>query len=96
MALIPGRKKKEDDKQRVQVEENRITGLFNFLIFLSIVAIGYTDWKVVPAGFAGLSVRIAHCPQRTGEPAGAYQSSGLRLRGSRGPLLSERLQKRFA
>ena len=48
MALIKGRKKKEDDKQRVQVEENRITGLFNFLIFLSIVAIGYTDWKVVP------------------------------------------------
>ena len=30
------------------MEENRITGLFNFLIFLSIVAIGYTDWKVVP------------------------------------------------
>lgn len=48
MALIKGRKKKEDDKQRVQVQENRITGLFNFLIFLSIVAIGYTDWKVVP------------------------------------------------
>ena len=48
MALIKGRKKKEDDKQLVQVEENRITGLFNFLIFLSIVAVGYTDWKVVP------------------------------------------------
>jgi serine phosphatase RsbU (regulator of sigma subunit) len=48
VALIKGRKKKEDDKQRVQVEENRITGLFNFLIFLSIGAIGYTDWKVVP------------------------------------------------
>jgi serine phosphatase RsbU (regulator of sigma subunit) len=48
VALIKGRKKKEDDKQRVQVEENRITGLLDFLIFLSIVAIGYTDWKVVP------------------------------------------------
>jgi serine phosphatase RsbU (regulator of sigma subunit) len=48
VALIKGRKKREDDKQLVQVEENRIAGLFNFLIFLSIVAIGYTDWKVVP------------------------------------------------
>jgi serine phosphatase RsbU (regulator of sigma subunit) len=48
VALIKSRKKKEDDKLRVQVEENRITGLFNFLIFLSIVAIGYTDWKIVP------------------------------------------------
>jgi serine phosphatase RsbU (regulator of sigma subunit) len=48
VALIKGRKKKEDDKQRVQVQENRITGLFDFLIFLFIVAIGYTDWKVVP------------------------------------------------
>jgi serine phosphatase RsbU (regulator of sigma subunit) len=48
VALIKSRKKKEDDKLLVQLEENRITGLFNFLIFLSIVAIGYTDWKIVP------------------------------------------------
>jgi serine phosphatase RsbU (regulator of sigma subunit) len=48
VALIRGRKKKEDDKQRVQVEENRISGLLNFLVILSILAVGYTDWKVVP------------------------------------------------
>jgi len=48
VALVKGRKKKEDDKQLVQVQENRITGLFNFLVLLSVAAIAYTDWRVVP------------------------------------------------
>lgn len=48
MALSKGGKTREVDKQREQVQENRITGLLNFLIFLSIAAVGYTDWRVVP------------------------------------------------
>jgi serine phosphatase RsbU (regulator of sigma subunit) len=36
-------KKKQEDGQ-----ENRIRGLFNFLVFLSIAAVAYTDWRVVP------------------------------------------------
>jgi serine phosphatase RsbU (regulator of sigma subunit) len=48
VAPIKGRKKKDDDKQLEQVQEQRINGLFNFLVFLSIAAIAYTDWRVVP------------------------------------------------
>ncbi|MGC2401448.1 MAG: SpoIIE family protein phosphatase [Acidobacteriaceae bacterium] len=48
MALIPGRKKKVDDELRVKTQEGRIAGVFNFLVFLSVAAIAYTDWKVVP------------------------------------------------
>ncbi len=47
MALIRGRKKKEDDKQRVKLEEMRITGWLNFVVFLAMAAVAYTDSVVV-------------------------------------------------
>jgi serine phosphatase RsbU (regulator of sigma subunit) len=40
--------KNRNDKRHLQIEEYRITGLLNFVIFLSIAAVGYTDWIVVP------------------------------------------------
>jgi sigma-B regulation protein RsbU (phosphoserine phosphatase) len=40
--------KNSTDKRLLQIEEHRITGLLNFVIFLSIAAVGYTDWIVVP------------------------------------------------
>jgi serine phosphatase RsbU (regulator of sigma subunit) len=40
--------KNSNDKRHLQIEEHRITGLLNFVIFLSIAAVGYTDWIVVP------------------------------------------------
>ena len=48
MALIQGRKKKEDDKQRVKLEEIRITGWLNFVVLLAMASVAYTDWVVVP------------------------------------------------
>ena len=48
MALIQGRKKKEDDKQRVKLEEMRITGWLNFVVLLAMASVAYTDWVVVP------------------------------------------------
>jgi serine phosphatase RsbU (regulator of sigma subunit) len=47
VALIPGRKKKEDDKQRVKLEEIRITGWLNFVVLLAMAAVAYTDSVVV-------------------------------------------------
>jgi serine phosphatase RsbU (regulator of sigma subunit) len=47
VALIRGRKKKEDDKQRVKLEEIRITGWLNFVVFLAMAAVAYTDSVVV-------------------------------------------------
>jgi serine phosphatase RsbU (regulator of sigma subunit) len=43
-----GRKSGKDDGLRVQAQESRIKGLFNFLIVVSVAAVAYTDWKVVP------------------------------------------------
>ena len=40
--------KKTDDARRIQVEENRTAGLMNFVVFLAIAAVAYTDWRVVP------------------------------------------------
>jgi serine phosphatase RsbU (regulator of sigma subunit) len=48
MAPLKGSKKPADAKQQIRTEENRITGLLNFVIFLSIAAVAYTDWIVVP------------------------------------------------
>ena len=48
MALMKGNKKRDNAKQQIRIEENRITGLLNFVIFLSIAAVAYTDWIVVP------------------------------------------------
>jgi serine phosphatase RsbU (regulator of sigma subunit) len=47
VALMNGGKKK-DDLQQFRMEENRIAGLLNFVILLSVAAVGYTDWIVVP------------------------------------------------
>ena len=47
MTLIRGRKKKEDDKQRVKLEEIRITGWLNFVVLLAMAAVAYTDSVVV-------------------------------------------------
>lgn len=41
-------KKRDQEEQRVRVEENRITGLLNFVVFLAIAAVAYTDWIVSP------------------------------------------------
>jgi len=41
-------KKKYDYKRHIRLEEYRIAGWLNFVIFLSIAVIGYTDWRVVP------------------------------------------------
>jgi serine phosphatase RsbU (regulator of sigma subunit) len=41
-------KKRDQEEQRVRVEETRITGLLNFVLFLSMAAVAYTDWIVVP------------------------------------------------
>jgi serine phosphatase RsbU (regulator of sigma subunit) len=42
---MPGKKSKDG---LVLSEENRVTGLLNFVVFLAIAAVGYTDWIVVP------------------------------------------------
>ena len=39
---------KSDDKRRVETEETWITGSLNFVVFLAIAAVAYTDWIVVP------------------------------------------------
>jgi serine phosphatase RsbU (regulator of sigma subunit) len=36
------------DKRHVETEENWITGSLNFVVFLAIAAVAYTDWIVVP------------------------------------------------
>jgi serine phosphatase RsbU (regulator of sigma subunit) len=41
-------KKTDDGEHHIRIEENRIAGLLNFVIFLSIAAVGYTDWMVAP------------------------------------------------
>lgn len=45
---MKGDKKRNRDQQRFKTEENRITGLLNFLVLLAIASIAYTDWRVVP------------------------------------------------
>jgi serine phosphatase RsbU (regulator of sigma subunit) len=37
-----------DGKRRVDTEENWITGSLNFVVFLAMAAVAYTDWMVVP------------------------------------------------
>jgi sigma-B regulation protein RsbU (phosphoserine phosphatase) len=45
---MKGKQKRNEDKQRVRVEESRITGWLNFVVFLAIAAVAYTDWIVAP------------------------------------------------
>jgi serine phosphatase RsbU (regulator of sigma subunit) len=45
---MKGKQKRDEEKRRVQVEETRITGMLNFVVFLAIAAVAYTDWVVVP------------------------------------------------
>jgi serine phosphatase RsbU (regulator of sigma subunit) len=40
--------KRGEDQQHLRTEENRIAGMLNFIILLSVAAIAYTDWIVVP------------------------------------------------
>jgi len=40
--------KRGDDQRHLRTEENRIAGMLNFIILLSVAAVGYTDWIVVP------------------------------------------------
>ena len=39
---------KKRDMRHVDTEENWITGSLNFVVFLAIAAVAYTDWMVVP------------------------------------------------
>jgi len=48
MAFMKGNGKRGDDQGQLRTEENRIAGMLNFLVFLCIAAVGYTDWVVVP------------------------------------------------
>jgi serine phosphatase RsbU (regulator of sigma subunit) len=41
------RNRSSDNKLLFEREENRITGLLNFVVLLAIAAVGYTDWVVV-------------------------------------------------
>jgi serine phosphatase RsbU (regulator of sigma subunit) len=45
---MKGKQKRDEEKQRVQVEETRITGMLNFVVFLAVAAVAYTDWIVIP------------------------------------------------
>jgi serine phosphatase RsbU (regulator of sigma subunit) len=45
---MKGKQKRDEEKKRVQVAETRITGMLNFVVFLAIAAVAYTDWVVVP------------------------------------------------
>jgi serine phosphatase RsbU (regulator of sigma subunit) len=40
--------KRDGDKRQVKAEETWITGSLNFVVFLAIAAVAYTDWIVVP------------------------------------------------
>jgi serine phosphatase RsbU (regulator of sigma subunit) len=42
------RMKKTDYARRIRREENRTAGLMNFVVFLAIAAVAYTDWIVAP------------------------------------------------
>jgi K+-sensing histidine kinase KdpD len=48
MALMKGTGKRSDDQRQFRTQENRIAGMLNFLVLLSVAAVGYTDWMVVP------------------------------------------------
>ena len=45
---MKGNGKRVDDQGQLRTEENRIAGMLNFIILLSVATIGYTDWIVVP------------------------------------------------
>lgn len=47
MALFRSKKDGDDHKRYERIEETRITGLLNFVLFLAIAAVAYTDWIVV-------------------------------------------------
>ncbi len=45
---MKGKQKRDEEEKRVQVEETRITGMLNFVVFLAVAAVAYTDWIVIP------------------------------------------------
>jgi serine phosphatase RsbU (regulator of sigma subunit) len=48
MAIMKSKQGRGDDKRHVDTEESWIAGSLNFLVFLAIAAVAYTDWIVVP------------------------------------------------
>jgi serine phosphatase RsbU (regulator of sigma subunit) len=48
MAMRKGSGRRTDEQRHLRIEEGRIAGMLNFLIFLSVAAIAYTDWVVAP------------------------------------------------
>ena len=46
--MMKSKQVRGDDKRHVETEENWIAGSLNFLVFLAIAAVAYTDWMVVP------------------------------------------------
>ena len=56
---MKGKQKRDEEKQRVQVEETRITGMLNFVVFLAMAAVAYTDWIVVRMFLSAISM---YCP----------------------------------
>jgi serine phosphatase RsbU (regulator of sigma subunit) len=48
MTLMKSNTRRDDDKRQVNAEETWITGSLNFVVFLAIAAVAYTDWIVVP------------------------------------------------
>src|SRR3984885_6609413 len=48
MVRMTSNTKRDDDKRQVNAEETWITGSLNFVVFLAIAAVAYTDWIVVP------------------------------------------------
>jgi serine phosphatase RsbU (regulator of sigma subunit) len=48
MAIMKSKQGRGDAERRVETEENWITGSLNFVVFLAIAAVAYTDWIVVP------------------------------------------------
>jgi serine phosphatase RsbU (regulator of sigma subunit) len=48
MAFLNGNKNSVDYKRHLQTEKNRAAWLLNAVVVLAILAVGYTDWIVVP------------------------------------------------
>jgi sigma-B regulation protein RsbU (phosphoserine phosphatase) len=44
---MKGKQQRDQENQRVQLEETRITGMLNVVVFLAVAAVGYTDWVVI-------------------------------------------------
>ena len=79
VALVKAKRKETAYQRHLRTEENRIAGMFNFVIFLSIAAVGYTDWIVVPNISLGYLYVLPIALSGVGQPAAshAWRSRGL-------------------